>query len=134
MVEDASNAVKLKNAYAEIQTELITNPVEAHTTRDSKDPKKETITTLKPTFLCLQCKTISSAKDRDVHGQNRRHYWCKSYGIYRLRITESCEAIESRSGCLYCGQCDDFIYDPSLERIRIQQNLPSALSKFTVRP
>ena len=39
------------------------------------------------------------------------------------------KAIESRSGCLYCGLCNDFIYDPKFEKIRIQQGSQSSSSK-----
>lgn len=30
-------------------------------------------------------------------------------------------AVESRSGNVYCGDCQDFIYDPILEERRLQK-------------
>ena len=36
-------------------------------------------------------------------------------------------ASESRSGCLYCGRCDDFVYDPRFEKIRVDRSM-SAIS------
>lgn len=42
------------------------------------------------------------------------------------------KGIESRSGCLYCGICDDFVYDPAFERIRVQQQVPSSSSESEI--
>ena len=36
--------------------------------------------------------------------------------------------MESRSGCLWCALCDDFVYDPVFERIRVDQSLPPNLA------
>lgn len=30
-------------------------------------------------------------------------------------------AVESRNGNVYCGDCQDFIYDPDLEERRLQK-------------
>jgi hypothetical protein len=32
-----------------------------------------------------------------------------------------CIAVESREGNVYCGNCQDFIYDPELEIRRLQK-------------
>lgn len=29
--------------------------------------------------------------------------------------------MESKLGCVYCQQCKDFIYDPTLENVRLLQ-------------
>ncbi|MCJ1394973.1 hypothetical protein MMC18_007854 [Xylographa bjoerkii] len=101
-------AEKLTNAYTNLQGTL-SKALEVQTTKDLKDPKKEPVTMLRPTYSCLQCNTISSMEDRELHSHEKRH---------RL-------SIESRSGCLYCGMCDDFVYDPTFEKIRIEQSLPT---------
>ncbi|MCJ1250273.1 hypothetical protein MMC30_007499 [Trapelia coarctata] len=104
----ADRAERLKNSYIDWQRDLLTNPLKVQTTKDPKDPKNAAVTTLLSTFLCLQCNAISSSKDREMHGQTKKHHM----------------SIESRSGCLYCGLCDDFVYDPTFEKIRIEQSLP----------
>ncbi|MCJ1322384.1 hypothetical protein MMC15_007732 [Xylographa vitiligo] len=101
-------AEKLTNAYTNLQG-MLAKPLEVQTTKDPKDPKKEAVTMLRPTYSCLQCNTVSSMEDRELHGHEKRH---------RL-------SIESRSGCLYCGMCDDFVYDPTFEKIRIEQSHPT---------
>jgi ubiquitin carboxyl-terminal hydrolase 22/27/51 len=32
--------------------------------------------------------------------------------------------VESRSGYVFCSNCDDFVYDPQLERLRIRETYP----------
>ena len=66
----------LTNAYVSSQN-ILSKPLETQTTRDPKDSKKIPMTTLRPTYMCLQCTTISSLEDRDVHGQRARHQLCK---------------------------------------------------------
>jgi hypothetical protein len=29
--------------------------------------------------------------------------------------------VDSRSGCLYCQMCDDFVWDPTLEELRVRK-------------
>ncbi|KAI4149025.1 MAG: hypothetical protein LQ340_004820 [Diploschistes diacapsis] len=100
MSQASQTAESLTNAYVNMQHTL-SKPLETQTTKDNKDTKKIPMTTLRPTYMCLQCATISSLEDRDVH------------------------TIESRSGCLWCGRCDDFVYDPTFERIRVDQSGPA---------
>ena len=69
-------AEKLMNAYVNLQG-MLGKPTETQTTKDPKDPKRIPLTTLRPTFLCLQCQTISSPEDRDAHGQARKHQLCE---------------------------------------------------------
>ena len=30
--------------------------------------------------------------------------------------------VESRNGCLYCQMCDDFIFDPTFEDLRLRKS------------
>jgi hypothetical protein len=30
--------------------------------------------------------------------------------------------VESRNGCLYCQMCDDFVFDPTLEDLRLRKS------------
>ncbi|KAF2011680.1 cysteine proteinase [Aaosphaeria arxii CBS 175.79] len=60
---------------------------------------------IRPLYLCLQCPNISSEADRDQHVETKLH----------------CFSVESRNGHVYCGQCNDFIYDPELETRRMQK-------------
>jgi len=75
----ADRAEKLKNSYIDWQRDLLTNPLKVQTTKDPKDPKNAAVTTLLSTFLCLQCNVISSSKDREMHGQTKKHHMCRSY-------------------------------------------------------
>lgn len=63
------------------------------------------ITALTPNYLCLQCPTTLVQEDIDKHGGK------KSHRFY----------VESRSGTLYCHMCDDFVYDPTLEELRLRK-------------
>ena len=68
-------AEKLTNAYTNLQG-MLAKPLEVQTTKDPKDPKKEPVTMLKPTYSCLQCNTISSMEDRELHSHEKRHRLC----------------------------------------------------------
>ncbi|KAJ4365559.1 hypothetical protein N0V83_008179 [Neocucurbitaria cava] len=57
------------------------------------------IVSLRPLFLCLQCPSIMTEPDRDLHFETKSH----------------CFSVESRDGNIHCGNCQDFIYDPALE-------------------
>ena len=126
----ADRAERLKNSYIDWQKDLLTNPLKVQTTKDPKDPRNAAVTTLLSTFLCLQCNAISSSKDREMHGQTKKHHMCKCLLSLHSYLAECDSAIESRSGCLYCGLCNDFVYDPTFEKIRIEQSLPPSSSKF----
>jgi hypothetical protein len=76
MSENETVAEKLTNAYINCQATL-SKPFEAQATKDPKDPRKSVPqTTLRSTYLCLQCSTVSSADDRDAHCQTRKHQMC----------------------------------------------------------
>ncbi|KAF1920509.1 ubiquitin carboxyl-terminal hydrolase-like protein 22 [Ampelomyces quisqualis] len=63
------------------------------------------IVALRPLYLCLQCPSIMTETDRDQHFETKSH----------------CFSVESREGNVYCGNCQDFIYDPELEVRRLQK-------------
>jgi hypothetical protein len=74
-------AEKLTNSYVALNS-LLSKPLETQTIKDSKELKKATVTTLRPTYLCLQCATICSDEDRDAHAKAKKHTWCR----YRFSI------------------------------------------------
>ncbi|KAF2641347.1 ubiquitin carboxyl-terminal hydrolase-like protein 22 [Massarina eburnea CBS 473.64] len=63
------------------------------------------VVSLRPMYLCLQCPNIMTEAERDKHVDEKRHVF----------------AAESREGNIYCGDCQDFIYDPDLEAKRLQK-------------
>ncbi|KAF2129795.1 ubiquitin carboxyl-terminal hydrolase-like protein 22 [Dothidotthia symphoricarpi CBS 119687] len=63
------------------------------------------VVSLLPLYLCLQCPSIMTETDRDQHFETKSH----------------CFSVESREAYIYCGNCQDFIYDPALEVIRLQK-------------
>ncbi|KAL1899131.1 hypothetical protein Sste5346_003053 [Sporothrix stenoceras] len=71
----------------------------------SKATDGQPITNLTPNFLCLQCPTTLVQEDIGKHGKK------KSHRFY----------VESRCGTLYCHMCDDFVYDPTLEELRLRK-------------
>jgi ubiquitin carboxyl-terminal hydrolase 22/27/51 len=86
-------------------------PLIAQTTRG---PEGQAITSLTSNYLCLQCPTIVSEDDRIKHGSNKQHRFY----------------VESRNGTLYCQMCDDFVWDPTLEELRIRK---MGTGSFSVR-
>ncbi|KAF2869136.1 ubiquitin carboxyl-terminal hydrolase-like protein 22 [Massariosphaeria phaeospora] len=63
------------------------------------------VVSLRPLYLCLQCPSILTEADRDLHVESKLH----------------CFSVESREGHVYCGNCQDFIYDPDLDSKRLQK-------------
>ncbi|KAF5548464.1 ubiquitin carboxyl-terminal hydrolase 22 27 51 [Fusarium napiforme] len=63
------------------------------------------VTTLTSNYLCLQCPMTVSEEDRLKHGTKKQHRFY----------------VDSRSGCLYCQMCDDFVWDPTLEELRVRK-------------
>ncbi|RDL30436.1 Ubiquitinyl hydrolase 1 [Venustampulla echinocandica] len=72
----------------------------------SKTQKGQPFTSLTPNYLCLQCSATTTEQGRIEHG------------------TETCHRfyVESRNGCLFCQMCDDFIWDPTLEDLRLRKS------------
>ncbi|KAK4099894.1 ubiquitin carboxyl-terminal hydrolase-like protein [Parathielavia hyrcaniae] len=63
------------------------------------------VTSLTPTYLCLQCPSTLTEDDRTKHGSK------KSHRFY----------VDSRSGALYCQMCDDIVWDPTFEELRLKK-------------
>lgn len=58
---------------------------------------------------------------RDRHFDAKGHAFCTYIGTpcdYELTLES---AVESREGYLYCQGCNDYVYDPILENIRLQK-------------
>ncbi|KAK3313921.1 ubiquitin carboxyl-terminal hydrolase-like protein [Apodospora peruviana] len=71
----------------------------------SKSMESQVVTSLTPTYLCLQCPSTLSEEDRTKHGNK------KSHRFY----------VDSRSGSLYCQMCDDIVWDPTIEELRLRK-------------
>ncbi|KAK8013367.1 Ubiquitin carboxyl-terminal hydrolase [Apiospora marii] len=71
----------------------------------SKSPDNVVATSLTSNYLCLQCSTIVTEEDRAKHGSK------KSHRFY----------VDSRSGSLFCQFCEDFVWDPTLEELRVRK-------------
>ncbi|KAL6852850.1 hypothetical protein ACO1O0_007398 [Amphichorda felina] len=63
------------------------------------------IISLTSTYLCLQCPSTLTEEDCLKHGNKRSHRFY----------------VESRSGSLYCQICDDIVWDPTLEELRVRK-------------
>ncbi|KAG9229858.1 hypothetical protein BJ875DRAFT_176361 [Amylocarpus encephaloides] len=72
----------------------------------SKTTKGHPFTTLTPNYLCLQCSATTTEQGRREHGAEFSHRFY----------------VESRNGCLYCQMCDDFVFDPTLEDLRLRKS------------
>jgi ubiquitin carboxyl-terminal hydrolase 22/27/51 len=85
--------------------------------------KSDGLPSLKPTFMCMQCPSIFTRDAMKAHFNGpKSHSFCKSYEMCEecMSITDNLVVVESRSGYLFCYNCEDFVYDPTLEGIRLQ--------------
>ncbi|KAI0475019.1 ubiquitin carboxyl-terminal hydrolase [Xylariaceae sp. FL0804] len=71
----------------------------------SKGPDGLVTTSLTSNYLCLQCSTIVPEEERARHGNKKIHRFY----------------VDSRSGALFCQLCEDFVWDPTLEDLRIRK-------------
>ncbi|KAJ3577761.1 hypothetical protein NPX13_g2809 [Xylaria arbuscula] len=62
-------------------------------------------TSLTSNYLCLQCSAILPEEERIKHGTK------KSHRFY----------VDSRTGSLFCQFCEDFVWDPTLEDLRVRK-------------
>ena len=85
MTSSSENAEKLTSSYAHLNS-LLGKPVETQTAKDPKDSHKAHLTTLRPTYLCLQCATISALEERDAHCKSKKHMWCMSHRTSLQRL------------------------------------------------
>ncbi|QUC22203.1 uncharacterized protein UV8b_06444 [Ustilaginoidea virens] len=76
------------------------------------------VTSLTSNYLCLQCPTTVTEEDRLRHGSK------KSHRFY----------VDSRSGSLYCQICDDLVWDPTLEELRVRKIGTGSFSGRKRRP
>lgn len=63
------------------------------------------VTSLTPTYMCLQCPTTLTDENYLKHGNKTSHRFY----------------IESKSGSLYCQMCDDIVWDPTFEELRLKK-------------
>ncbi|KAK3320069.1 ubiquitin carboxyl-terminal hydrolase-like protein [Cercophora scortea] len=63
------------------------------------------VTILTPTYLCLQCPSTLTEEDRAKHGHKKAHRFY----------------VDSRSGGVYCQMCDDIVWDPTFEELRLRK-------------
>lgn len=49
--------------------------------------------------------------------------------VYMFKTLMFCSAVESSSMCVFCHECDDFVYDSGLERVRIYGTATTPPSK-----
>ncbi|KAK0714340.1 hypothetical protein B0T21DRAFT_387061 [Apiosordaria backusii] len=83
----------------------------------AKTVDNQVVTTLTPTYLCLQCPSTVTEDDRIKHGTK------KSHRFY----------VDSRSASLYCQMCDDMVYDPTFEDLRLKKLGTSTFSNTRKR-
>ncbi|KAG0647155.1 Ubiquitin-specific-processing protease 8 [Hyphodiscus hymeniophilus] len=70
------------------------------------------LVTLTPNYLCLQCTVTATERSCLPHGNETKH---------RLYV-------ESRTGSVYCQMCDDFVWDPTLEDMRVRKMTTGSFS------
>ncbi|KZF18900.1 ubiquitin carboxyl-terminal hydrolase 2 [Xylona heveae TC161] len=93
--------------YIALQRAIFTkHSMVSQTAKFIKGRYERQFTSFTPTYLCLQCPTICTQEEKTSHWNSKRHSF----------------AVESRSGCLYCHCCEDFVYDPMLEDIRLAKH------------
>lgn len=78
----------------------------------SKNSKGQPLTTLTPNYLCLQCNSIVTSQGRVDHGKTTSHRFY----------------VDSKNGSLFCQMCNDYVYDPTLEELRIRKYGTGSLS------
>ncbi|KAF1956523.1 ubiquitin carboxyl-terminal hydrolase 2 [Byssothecium circinans] len=99
MLEKARKATF--HSYSKILQVIHEKPSVIAQTYKSADGRP--VVSLRPLYLCLQCPNIMTEADRNEHIDSKRHVF----------------AVESRDGNIYCGDCQDFIYDSDLEAKRL---------------
>jgi len=82
-------------------------PAKSQTVRMGKDTSRPS---LRPSYLCLQCPNIFTDDGMRPHFEGP-----KAHSLF----------VESRTGFIFCNNCEDFIYDPYLEQLRIRSKYPS---------
>ncbi|KAF2087166.1 cysteine proteinase [Saccharata proteae CBS 121410] len=88
-----------------IQTIHDRHSIIPQTHRSSLNGDSKPVLSVTPTYMCLQCVGVFTPELRDEHFEAKKHAF----------------SVESKSGCVYCQQCKDFVYDPNLENVRLLQ-------------
>ncbi|KIV99892.1 uncharacterized protein PV09_08555 [Verruconis gallopava] len=84
----------------------MSSPAKSQTVRLSKESTRPS---LRPSYLCLQCPNIFTEDGMKPHFEGP-----KAHSLF----------VESRSGYVFCNNCEDFIYDPYLEQLRVRSKYP----------
>lgn len=71
----------------------------------SKIPEGIITTSLTSNYLCLQCSAIVPEEERTKHASKKGHRFY----------------VDSRTGSFYCHLCEDFVWDPTLEELRVKK-------------
>ncbi|KAK0610448.1 ubiquitin carboxyl-terminal hydrolase-like protein [Bombardia bombarda] len=100
--DQATTNTSIQHYKAALRIILDTTPLIPQT---AKSIEGAISTSLTPTYLCLQCPWTLTEDDRAKHGNK------KSHRFY----------VESRSGALYCQMCDDIVWDPTFEDLRLRK-------------
>ena len=113
----------LKMLYG--RSALVAQTSEPKTTEAGRSASS--LTSIAATYLCLQCSSICDKHEQAKHAKLRDHYFCRPFSTRpSVPPTDRFQAVESRSGCLFCHKCQDYVYDPSLEDLRTQRNSETA--------
>ncbi|OCK99419.1 ubiquitin carboxyl-terminal hydrolase-like protein 22 [Cenococcum geophilum 1.58] len=105
LFENASKKNATTNYTQLLQTIHEKPSIIAQTHRSTPNGDGRSIVSLRPLYLCLQCPNVMTEEVRD------RHFDAKGHAF----------SVESREGYLYCQGCNDYVYDPILENIRLQK-------------
>ncbi|KAL2151585.1 hypothetical protein VTH82DRAFT_6683 [Thermothelomyces myriococcoides] len=100
--DQATTNTSIQHYKAILRSIFDTNPLVSQT---SKTADGVVVTSLTPTYLCLQCPSTLTEDDRIKHGSKRSHRFY----------------VDSKSGALYCQMCDDIVWDPTFEELRLKK-------------
>ncbi|KAK0713800.1 ubiquitin carboxyl-terminal hydrolase-like protein [Lasiosphaeria miniovina] len=100
--DQATTNTSIQHYKSILRSILDTTPILPQTAKLSEG---QIVTSLTPTCLCLQCPMTLTEDDRNKHGNK------KSHRFY----------VDSRSGALFCQMCDDIVWDPTFEDLRLKK-------------
>lgn len=111
---------KFRNAFVSIQAELLRSPAVHMQTLNGSKIRELNRTVISPTYLCVQCSRISTFEGQNEHVKSKKHVFGKNFEHVVCALLTWHLAVESRLGFLFCGICNDFVYDPELEQRRMK--------------
>lgn len=105
----------------------------AHNVSDNIHKTKEgTAVTAKATYLCLQCAHVKSTGKRHREEHSFGEFTSYEDALYlAIDAYLPISAIESTNGYLLCHDCQDFVYDPTFEELRLSATFNSRKRKFS---